>query len=265
MKARNREINIFNMSLLDILCGALGAFCFLMLTLFPYYGRPEASGSTMPPKPIPAPQPIPGAEIDPAALGKYAHQVKQLQQHAQQLQQQVQQLRTQLQTSEQSRADTQQKLDNRNPATVQVWWSGAKHDVDVYVRETYLDKQQKHTPPFDPGRKQKPFWPGDIHLDSTAGPGSESWMLRDMPPGEYHVFYKLVSDGGNPQPSIVNAQVMYGSGVLNLSEGWAILGPQRRSMFAGALVVDKQRAISFNPSAEARQATQQVRQMAGVK
>lgn len=37
MKAGNREVNIFNMSLLDILCGALGAFCFLMLALFPYY------------------------------------------------------------------------------------------------------------------------------------------------------------------------------------------------------------------------------------
>lgn len=40
MKARNREINIFNMSLLDILCGALGAFCFMMLSLLPYYHPP---------------------------------------------------------------------------------------------------------------------------------------------------------------------------------------------------------------------------------
>src|SRR5262249_8176536 len=39
MKARNREINIFNMSLLDILCGALGAFCFMMLVLFPFYSQ----------------------------------------------------------------------------------------------------------------------------------------------------------------------------------------------------------------------------------
>ena len=39
MKPRNREINIFNMSLLDILCGALGTFCFLMLVLFPYYNQ----------------------------------------------------------------------------------------------------------------------------------------------------------------------------------------------------------------------------------
>ncbi|MFL6568841.1 MAG: hypothetical protein ACJ8LI_06695 [Chthoniobacterales bacterium] len=37
MRARPREINIFNMSLLDILCGALGAFCFMMLVALPYY------------------------------------------------------------------------------------------------------------------------------------------------------------------------------------------------------------------------------------
>ena len=36
MKRQNREVNIFNMSLLDILCGALGAFCFLMLALLPH-------------------------------------------------------------------------------------------------------------------------------------------------------------------------------------------------------------------------------------
>ena len=42
MRARNREINIFNMSLLDILCGALGAFCFMMIVLLPYY-KPGAA------------------------------------------------------------------------------------------------------------------------------------------------------------------------------------------------------------------------------
>ena len=39
MRARNREINIFNMSLLDILTGMLGAFLFLMLGLLPYYAK----------------------------------------------------------------------------------------------------------------------------------------------------------------------------------------------------------------------------------
>src|SRR6478735_8281284 len=43
MRARPREVNIFNMSLLDILCGALGAFCFMMLVLLPYYKPPSTS------------------------------------------------------------------------------------------------------------------------------------------------------------------------------------------------------------------------------
>lgn len=41
MKPKNKEVNIFNMSLLDILCGALGAFCFMMLVLFQYW-KPES-------------------------------------------------------------------------------------------------------------------------------------------------------------------------------------------------------------------------------
>src|SRR5689334_17700689 len=40
MRARAREVQIFNMSLIDILCGALGAFCFMMLVLLPYYKPP---------------------------------------------------------------------------------------------------------------------------------------------------------------------------------------------------------------------------------
>src|SRR4051812_40465702 len=39
MRAKNREINIFNMSLLDILTGMLGAFLFLMLGMVPYYSK----------------------------------------------------------------------------------------------------------------------------------------------------------------------------------------------------------------------------------
>ena len=39
MRSRNREVNIFNMSLLDILTGMMGAFLFLMLGMVPYYSK----------------------------------------------------------------------------------------------------------------------------------------------------------------------------------------------------------------------------------
>src|SRR4051812_26283133 len=43
MRGRAREVQIFNMSLIDILCGALGAFCFMMLGLLPYYRAPDSA------------------------------------------------------------------------------------------------------------------------------------------------------------------------------------------------------------------------------
>ena len=39
MKPRNREINIFNLSMLDVICGALGAFLILFLIAAPYYDK----------------------------------------------------------------------------------------------------------------------------------------------------------------------------------------------------------------------------------
>lgn len=44
MKPRNCEVNIFNMSMLDVMSGALGAILIIMVVLFPYYnkeGTPE--------------------------------------------------------------------------------------------------------------------------------------------------------------------------------------------------------------------------------
>jgi hypothetical protein len=45
VKPRNREVNIFNMSVLDLLTGALGAFCFLTLALFPSYFKTQKSSA----------------------------------------------------------------------------------------------------------------------------------------------------------------------------------------------------------------------------
>jgi hypothetical protein len=47
VKPRNREVSIFNMSVLDLLTGALGAFCFLTLALFPYYFKATGASAAV--------------------------------------------------------------------------------------------------------------------------------------------------------------------------------------------------------------------------
>ena len=39
MRPRNREFNILNMSFLDVICGAMGAFLIIMVILMPYYKK----------------------------------------------------------------------------------------------------------------------------------------------------------------------------------------------------------------------------------
>ncbi|NCN96722.1 MAG: hypothetical protein GW928_04495 [Rhodoferax sp.] len=39
MKRRNRDINIFNLSMLDVISGAMGAFLIIMVILLPYYKK----------------------------------------------------------------------------------------------------------------------------------------------------------------------------------------------------------------------------------
>lgn len=48
MARRNREINIFNLSMLDVICGALGAFLILFLIAAPHYGNTSTQQAANP-------------------------------------------------------------------------------------------------------------------------------------------------------------------------------------------------------------------------
>src|ERR1700704_3507811 len=102
MKPRNREINIFNMSLLDVLCGALGAFCFMMLVLFPYY-KPQQE-STPPPAP--------------------PENCEQCMQQHEQMQKQANDLKAR-----------NTELEMRNPMTVEMIPRITGYDVDLYIND----------------------------------------------------------------------------------------------------------------------------------
>lgn len=43
MQKRNREVNVFSLSAIDLFCSGMGAIMVLMVILIPYYLRPEAA------------------------------------------------------------------------------------------------------------------------------------------------------------------------------------------------------------------------------
>ncbi|MGC4056091.1 MAG: hypothetical protein QM757_45375 [Paludibaculum sp.] len=216
MRARNREVNIFNMSLLDILCGALGAFCFLMLVLLPYW-KPSGQRAEDLQKQYDAAarelesirqrlKNLPGGADIEAKLNRMQSLLQRQQGMINDLERRANQYRKEAQEA----GDKVSDLKMREPLLVSVRWGSANHNVDVYVRARGKTSTGKEMPLVDPLKTQSTFFSGDEFLDCPAGPCNDNWQSRDVPLNvSYEVHYKFLADGGNPAPAdIVDAYLM---------------------------------------------------------
>lgn len=205
MKPRNREINIFNMSLLDILSGALGAFCFLMLVLFPYYTPDKSKGK--------APEAPPG--VDPKTYEEAMARVRQMEATLKKFQDYGAQLEARIKELEaraQKASKKAEQLEYRNPFLVFMTLSATNDDdVEIFVEDNRVTVKDERAPKMDPDRRQGAFWAGDFAL-SAPGLGTGYFLVRDGPPGEYRPFLKVFkhNPGGPPLAGFVTIQTASG-------------------------------------------------------
>ena len=253
MKSRSREVNIFNMSLLDILCGALGAFCFLMLVLFPSYENKVKAGGN-----------------DTAALEEELRRMQAELQRAreaaakgqpgdvQQLTQQLKQTENSWRQAEARARDAESKLKQaqneaaelsgkvqvrQRPMIVEAIWSNPADEVNVYVRYTGKSADGKMAPPFDPNVRPQAAYAGDNWF---AWAGHEMWLIRDAPAGEYEVYYRLAKQADARQPVLVRG--------LYATEGTIAWLPQasleagRKGILLATLVRTAEAKITVKPA-----------------
>lgn len=169
MKSRNREVNIFNMSLLDILCGTLGAFCFLMLALLPDHIKAKQLQEQI------------------ARMG--TSEGKDAEARARQAEEEARQAKRRAEEAEEKarKARAQQSL-----AYFQVAWNGPQ-DIDLWLKmpdKKWVVPKKAQVP------KDKFFAEvGDV----TKGPAKEQAWLTDIAyPGDvYELHAKLQSAGGS--------------------------------------------------------------------
>ncbi|MEQ1907930.1 MAG: hypothetical protein ABMA15_03860 [Vicinamibacterales bacterium] len=150
MKKQNREVNIFNMSLLDILCGALGAFCFMMLALFPSY--------------------IKAKNATESGSGDVEQRAESAEQQARDAQQQARDAQQQAQEAQQQ---AQQARAEQSLAYFNLHWS-TLDDVDLGVKTsdgTYITVKKA----ADPSKKES----GTVR-DVQKGPAIESVWFADV-------------------------------------------------------------------------------------
>src|SRR5579862_3720455 len=194
MKPRNREINIFNMSLLDILCGALGTFCFMMLVLFPFYSQDKGQGK----------RPEVQEGVDPKTFQEAKARIQQLedtlkkfQTYTDQLEARLKQLEAQSRQQQgniQQLQDRAQRGEMRNPLFTVAAFSGLQADeqMQMYIESdrTYA-KDQSKAERVNPNKAQGAQFAGDLEA-SGVGAVYAYYLVRDTPAGDYRVFWKVL-------------------------------------------------------------------------
>jgi hypothetical protein len=200
MRRRNREVNIFNMSLLDILCGALGAFCFMMLSLFPDHAKVKDLQAR-----------LQAAERNTTDNPKSAAQA----------QQRIQQLQKDL---DQAKAD-------QSLLWFRVAWDGGQ-DIDMYVATTsgkLCSSKPELIPPERNGGSGCKF------SDKTQGPTYEQGWFSDIayPGASYRLFARLQNRNGVPGPAMVHGYMIArtpgeGGQVMNLVDLGQVSLPNER-------------------------------------
>jgi hypothetical protein len=264
MRARSREINIFNMSLLDILCGALGAFCFMMLVLLPYY-KPPAKETDLHNQEVKTQELLDELEKlraraqDSAVAQQMAQLVQQLQGQLQQLQGQLNQLSAenqQLQNQNQSLAaknDQQaRQLDMRHPFLV-TSVASPPQELDIYLDSDTMSEGKQANPPFDPTKAHhSTFFAGDI-ASFAAERGFASWVTRDAPlSSHYKLYVKVPPSTGklNSPATITVASAAFGDR-WHLDLPSVTLSPERFWTLVGTFSMTSEGKLAFQEAAQA--------------
>jgi hypothetical protein len=238
MKPRNRDINIFNLSMLDVISGALGAFLIIMIILFPYYrketidyteiitslqeriqsleqqqeettamfqaARAEAEAAQMETQ-----EARQALEASREEIQNLQRQVQTAMTDAEQARQQLRESQAETDVVRQQLGEAQRQL-ARTFLVIYIRWATAKHDIDLHVIDP-TGAEFNYTQKVIPGR------PGELSEDSQVGPGNEVWEIFNAPPGTYRVFANLFNSKGNPAIPEINGRVIHRDGSQRLN------------------------------------------------
>jgi len=212
MKRRNRDINIFSISALDLFASAMGVFILLTVVLFPYY--------------------LKNSEI----IARMSAQRQELEQSQQQLSEctaQRAELQGQIDSLEQQVNNCHEKLKQTFLAVV-IKWATDKQDIDLHVvdvagNEFYYSQHNRDRSHFRHSN-------AELSVDTTNGPGIEIWEESRAQPGRYQIYLNLYSRNDNSENPLVKTTIYYRDGGKKLPD--ITLTQERRKQLVATLEVN---------------------------
>ena len=194
MKPRNREINIFNLSMLDVISGAMGAFLIIMVILLPYYKKET----------IDYQRELQQSRTAEEAARKAVKAAETAQRAAEETARKaVESVRAAQAEAEQNRqrAEASAQQLAKTFLLVHIQWNTKFQDVDLHVIDpTGAEFYYEH--------KTHPGRPGVLSVDSQFGPGNEVWSISSAPPGDYRIYAILFNPRDvNDTPTITGSVI----------------------------------------------------------
>lgn len=213
MKLKNREINIFSMSALDLFASALGAFMLLAIVALPFFPNTGDSPELV-------------AEVQAEMSSQMEQMSEQLEQMSQQLETTADQLsQAQIELAmcqaenqngpELILSDMQTELDScralleQTFALVVISWP-SNDDVDLYVIDP-LGNEYSYAARTYPGSDAA------LEEDNTQGPGNEIWLSPSALEGDYEVYFDMFSKR-DTNPVNVRGSILHKDGRILLPD-----------------------------------------------
>jgi hypothetical protein len=185
MKRKNREINIFSMSALDLFASAMGAFVIIAVVMFPYFPNTGDSPERV-------------ANVRAELEGQIAEIQQELEDTRDALaacQAENAELEAALSQCENDLAACQEDMEGLRDAieicevalqktylVVIISWGTTGDDVDLHVIDP-LNREYYYAATEFPGS------PARLEEDNVNGPGNEVWQHPEATPGRYEVYY----------------------------------------------------------------------------
>ena len=214
MKKKNREINIFSMSALDLFASAMGAFLLIAIMALPYYlkvdpdlikkaqeaeakaKQSEQARETCENKRSQCEEAKSQCESEKARLEAQnqalTNENDQLKQNQGSCEQERQRLEAENEALKDKNKECQKKLEKTFCVVTIKWESSNKQDVDLHIingdKEYYFDRLTYNSKAF-------------LAVDSIDVPkGAEVWVHKELKPGKYKIVYVYYS--GTPSVKV---------------------------------------------------------------
>lgn len=204
---KNREINVFSTSAIDLFASSMGVFILLMIITIPYYTKTETKKPVVEEKP---------------KVEKAVEKIPDLRAKVKELEAMTQKQKTEIVKKQEivgkqkieieelkKRISTPHPTAQKNFLVVIVKWTTNRHDLDLAVttpdKLTYNFKNKSY--------KDKS---GLFSLDSRTGPGAEVFQTPEAQVGDYQVTYNFYNSYGNDEPMKAQGTVLTTKGSFEL-------------------------------------------------